>query len=49
MNCFQTLTLRQDELGAAKKRAGATVKAAVEFADASPPPPASLAKVREDP
>lgn len=36
---------RQDELDAAKKRAGATVKAAVEFADASPPPPASLAKV----
>ncbi|CAN0369338.1 unnamed protein product, partial [Ectocarpus fasciculatus] len=39
----------KEELDAAKKRAGATVKAAVEFADASPPPPASLAKELEYP
>lgn len=32
-------------MDAAKKSAAAAVKAAVEFADASPPPPASLAKV----
>ncbi|CAN0070055.1 unnamed protein product [Ectocarpus sp. 6 AP-2014] len=41
--------ITKEELDAAKKRAGATVKAAVEFADASPPPPASLAKELEYP
>ncbi|CBN78566.1 pyruvate dehydrogenase [Ectocarpus siliculosus] len=41
--------ITKEELDAAKKRAGVTVKAAVEFADASPPPPASLAKELEYP
>ncbi|KAJ1454840.1 pyruvate dehydrogenase [Pelagophyceae sp. CCMP2097] len=39
----------EDVLAEAKARAGAVVKAAVEFAKASPPPPASLAKELEYP
>ncbi|CAM9197583.1 unnamed protein product [Ascophyllum nodosum] len=42
-------TFTEEELKAAKKRAGAAVKAAVDFADASPPPPSGLAKELEYP
>eukprot|EP00904_Undaria_pinnatifida_P006268 jgi/Undpi1/2771/HiC_scaffold_14.g06148.m1 len=42
-------TFTKEELDGAKKKAAAAVKVAVEYADASPPPPADLAKELEYP
>ena len=43
---FVCCLFAQEELDGAKKKAAAAVKAAVEYADASPPPPTDLAKAR---
>lgn len=42
---FVVVINAQEELDGAKKSAAAAVQAAVDFANASPPPPADLAKV----